>query len=126
MYQILSVIDDFADDTSFTRKSQLLHQLYIRGRHYMTSTITPTQVYTQISPIVRKSMTHLFIYRLGDYGNLEAIVEELGAICDKKTLLQIYHEAVSEDYSFLYVNLMSKDKRKMFMERFQRFNSKLN
>ena len=29
LYQILIVIDDFADDTNFTRKSQLLHQLYI-------------------------------------------------------------------------------------------------
>ena len=61
LYQILIVIDDFADDTNFTRKSQLLHQLYIRGRHYMISTITSTHVYKQISPIVRKSMTHLFI-----------------------------------------------------------------
>ena len=77
LYQILIVIDDFADDTNFTRKSQLLHQLYIRGRHYMISTITSTQVYKQISPIVRKNMTHLFIYRLRNYGDLEAIVEEL-------------------------------------------------
>ena len=61
--QIPTVIDDFADDTNFTRKSQLLHQLYIRGRHYMISTITSTQVYKQISPIVRNNMTHLFIYR---------------------------------------------------------------
>ena len=30
LYQILIVIDDFADDTNFTRKSQLLHQLYMR------------------------------------------------------------------------------------------------
>ena len=112
LYQILIVADDFADDTHFTRKSQLLHQLCIRGRHYMISTITPTQVLKQISPIARKNMTHLFIYRLRNYGDLEAIVEELGAIYDKKTLLQIYHEAVSEEYSFLYVNLISKDKRK--------------
>ena len=55
-------------------KSQLLHQLHIRGRHYMISTITPTQVYKQISPIVRKSMTHLFIYRLRSYNDLEPIV----------------------------------------------------
>ena len=84
----------------------------------MISTITSTQVYKIISPIVRKSMTHPFIYRLRNYGDLEATVEELSAIYGKKTFLQIYHEAVSEDYSFLYVNLMSKDKRKMFMERF--------
>ena len=118
-------MNGFADDTYFTRKSQLLHQLYIRGRHYMISTITSTQVYKQISPIVRKNTTHLFIYRLRIYADLEPIVEALSAIYDNKTLLQIYHEAISEDYSFLYINLMSKDKRKMFMERFQIFNSKL-
>ena len=76
LYQILIVIDDFADDTNFTRTSQLLHQLYIRGRHYMISTITSTQVYKLISPRVRKNMTHLFIYRLRNYADLQAIVEE--------------------------------------------------
>ena len=87
----------------------------------MINTIASTQVYKQISPIVRKEMTHLFIYSLGNYNDLESTVEELSAIYDKKTLLQIYHEAVSEDYSFFCVNLMSKDKRKLFMERFQRY-----
>ena len=83
LYQILIVIDDFADDTDFTRKSQVLHQLYIRGRHYMISTITGTQVYKQIPPIVRKNVTHLFIYRLRNYGDSEPIVEELSAVYDK-------------------------------------------
>ena len=121
LYQILIVIDDFADDTNFTRRSQLLHQLYIRGRHYMISTITSTQVYKAISNVVRKNMTHLFIYRLRNYSDLEAIVEELGAVYDKKTLLQIYHEAVAEPYSFLYVNLMAKDRSKMFMSKFDHY-----
>ena len=121
LYQILIVIDDFADDLSFTRKSTLLHQLYIRGRHYMISTITSTQIYKGVSPIIRKNMTHLFIYRLRNYGDLEAIVEELSAVYDKKTLLQIYHEAIDEPCSFLYVNLMQNDKRKMFMSRFEHY-----
>ena len=64
-------------------------------------------------------MTHLLIYRLRKYNDLESIVEELSAIFDKKTILQIYNEAVSEEYSFLYVNWMSKDKHNMFMERSQ-------
>ena len=38
LFQILIVIGDFAEDTNFTRKSQLLHQLYIRGRHYNINT----------------------------------------------------------------------------------------
>jgi len=54
IYQILIIIDDFADDTAFTRQSKSLHQLYIRGRHQMISTITATQVYKQISPVIRK------------------------------------------------------------------------
>ena len=59
------------------------------GSTYMISTITSTQIYTQISPIVRKNMTHLFIYRLRNYNDLESIVEEMSVIYDKNTLLQI-------------------------------------
>ena len=121
LYQKLIVIDDFADQHDFTRKSTLSHQLNIRGRHYMISTITSTQIYKGVSPIISENMTHLFIHRLRNYGDLEGIIEELNAIYGKKTLLQIYHEAVSEDYSFLYVNLISKDKRKMFMARFSHY-----
>ena len=74
----------------------------MRGGHYMISTITSTQVYKQISPIVRKSITNIVIYRLRNYGDLESMIEEMSAIYDiKKTLLQMYHEAVSEPYSFL-------------------------
>ena len=87
----------------------------------MIPTITSTQIYKGVSPIIRKNMTHLFIYLLRNFEDLEGIIEELGAIYDKRTLLQIYHEAISEDYSFLYVNLMSEDRKRMFMEKFQRY-----
>ena len=118
LYQIFIVIGGFAENHDFTRKSQPLHQLYIRGRHYMISTITSTQVFKQISPIVRKSMTHLFIYRLRHYGDLEAVVEEMSAIYDRKILLHIYNEAVDEPYSFLYISFMQRDKHKMFLHQF--------
>ena len=94
----------------------------------MISTITSIQVYKQISPIVRKNMTHLFIYILRNYGDLEAIVDKIiSAIYDKNTLLQIYHEAIDEPYSFLYVNLMQRGKSKMFFAKLHKvFNSKSN
>ena len=76
----------------------------------MISTITATQVYKGVSPVIRKSMTHLFTYRLRNYGDLESVVEEMSAFNDKKTLLQIYHEAIDEPYSFLYKSLMEKPK----------------
>ena len=87
----------------------------------MISAITSTQVYKQISPIVRTNMTHLFIYRLRNYADLQTIVEEMSAAYDPKTLLQIYHEAISEPYSFIYINIMQRVKSKMFMERFDRY-----
>ena len=33
MFQILIIIDDFADNPQFSRSSKLLHALYTRGRH---------------------------------------------------------------------------------------------
>jgi hypothetical protein len=120
LFQILIVIDDFADDPSFTRHSKLLHQLYVRGRHNSISTITSTQKYNVIAPIVRVNATQLYVFRLRNYKDLEAIVEELSAVTDKKTLLDIYHTATAEPFSFLFVNLMSHDKNKMFHIKFEK------
>ena len=114
------VIDDFADDPSFTRQSKLLHQLYVIGRHNSISTITPTQKYNVIAPIVRVNATQLYVFKLRNYKDLEAIVEELSAVTDKKTILDIYHTATEKPYSFLYVNLMSHDKSKMFFIKFEK------
>jgi hypothetical protein len=119
LYQILIVIDDFADDPSFTRQSKLLHQLYVRGRHNSISTITSTQKYNVIAPIVRINATQLYVFKLRNYKDLEAIVEELSAITDKKTLLEIYHTATDKPFSFLYINLMSHDKNNMFHIKFE-------
>ena len=118
IYQILIIIDDFADDTAFTRQSKLLHQLYIRGRHQMISTITATQVYKQISPVIRKNITDLMIYRLRNYADLEAILEEMSAVYDKKVLMKLYKIATDPPYSFLYINLTAKEKTNMFYMRF--------
>jgi HEPN domain-containing protein len=118
LFQILIVIDDFADDTNFTRKSTLLHQLYIRGRHNYISTLTSTQVYRQISPIVRKNMTHLFVFRLRNQADLEAITEEVSAVYGKSKFQEMYNTATSEPFAFLYINMMAKNKEDMFYMNF--------
>ena len=114
MFQILIVVDDFADSPELTRQSKLLHQLYIRGRRQCISTITSTEVYKVISPVVRKNLTHLFVFRLRNAADLEAWIEELSAVYDKKTLHQLYNLATEAAPSFLYINLMSKNKEDMF------------
>jgi ABC-type dipeptide/oligopeptide/nickel transport system ATPase component len=120
LYQILIIVDDFADDPSFSRHSKLLHALYTRGRHNMISTITATQKFSSIHPIIRVNATSLFVYRLRNYKDLETFVEEVSAVADKKTILELYNIATSEPYSFLYVNLVAKDKNDMFFVRFDK------
>ena len=73
-----------------------------------------------MAPIIRVNATELFIYRLRNYRDLEAILEELGAIADKKVILDIYNLATAEAFSFLYVNLRSKDKNNIFHIRFDK------
>ena len=62
LFQILIVIDDFADDEKFSKHSKLLNQLYIRGRHNMISTITSTQKFRAIGNIIRINITELYIF----------------------------------------------------------------
>jgi len=117
----LVVVDHFADDNRFSRHSKLLHSLYTRGRHNSISTITATQKFTALSPIIRVNATQLFVYRLRNYRDLETFLEELGALMkDKKTLLEIYTLATEKPYSFLYVNLMAKTVNNMFYINFDK------
>jgi len=120
LYQILIIVDDFADDPTFTRQSKLLHQLFIRGRHSSISTIVSTQKYYAISPIIRINATQLYIFKLRNYKDLESIIEELSALTDKKTLLDIYNLATDKPYSFLFINLVAHDKNKMFYINFEK------
>ena len=122
LYNILIVIDDFADNPSFTRHSKLLHSLYTRGRHLMISTITSTQVFNALSPIIRKNITQLYVYKLRNYKDLEAVLEELSALTDKKTLLEMYKLATDSPHSFWYINLIAKKIEDMF---FIKFNQRL-
>ena len=114
LYNILIVIDDFADNPSFTRHSKLLHSLYTRGRHLMISTTTSTQVFNVLSPIVRKNITQLYVYKLRNYKDLEAVLEELSALADKKVLLDMYNLATKEPHSFWYINSIAKKVGDMF------------
>ena len=86
----------------------------------MISTITATQVYKAISPIVRKNMTDLYIYIMRNQADLDAIVEEVSAVYDKKTILKMYQFATSEPYSFLYIRFTAKYANDMFFLRLER------
>ena len=120
LFSILIIIDDFADSPEFSRHSKLLHALYTRGRHSMISTITATQKFSSLHPLIRVNATELYIYRLRNHKDLETFIDEVSAVADKKTLMELYNLATSEPYSFLYVKLTAKTKNDMFFIRFDK------
>ena len=56
---MLVVVDDFADDPTFSRQSKMLHAHCSRGRHNIISTITATQKFSSVAPIIRVNATEI-------------------------------------------------------------------
>ena len=48
------------------------------------------------------------MYRLLNYKDLETFIEEVSAVCDKKSLLALYNAATEEPFNFLYVKLTNE------------------
>ena len=120
IFQILIIVDDFADDPVFSRHSKLLHALFTRGRHSFISTIVSTQKYRAISNIIRVNATNLYVFRLRYGGDLESLMDELNALTDKKTLLQLYNAGTAEPFSFLVIKLNAKKLNDMFYIRYEK------
>ena len=80
----------------------------------MISTIVATQKFVAIHPIIRTNATELYVYRLRNQKDLDAFLEELSALYDKKTLLRLYQHATEAPYSFLYVKLTASNRNDMF------------
>ena len=88
MYAILVLVDDFADSPHFTRNSKLLHGFYTRGRPFYINSIISSQVLTSISPIIRKNLSSLCIFKLSNNKEIEYIAEEYSGLTGgKKTCL---------------------------------------
>ena len=118
LYNILVILDDIADSPEIARHNKLLQSLYVRGRHAGISVITASQKAFILHPVIRVNATQLFIFRLRNRKELDSIVEELSALADAKTILEIYHTATAEDFNFLYVDLMKKNINEMFYKNF--------
>jgi hypothetical protein len=74
-----------------------------------------TQTFSCIAPIIRVNATALYVYKLRNE-DMEAFVEVVQAMLpNKKDLLDIYHMATSEPYSFLFMNLKAKNINDAFM-----------
>ena len=121
LMQVCIVLDDMMDDHHACRSSKTLEKLACRGRHLQASVICSVQKYRGMSPVYRINSSDLFVFRLTNQMDLDALLEEFSALASKKELLAIYKKAVEEPYSFLWIN-----KRAVPADTFrQRFDKRL-
>ena len=116
--QLLLVCDDFADSPKVVRGG-ILDTLFVRGRHMGISVLVLSQKYRLISPVVRVNCTALFVFRLRNYSDLQAIVEENSALADAKTIRGLYDRATSRPYGFLFIDLLSTELAETFYASFE-------
>ena len=120
LFNILVVVDDFADNPAFSRRDALLHSLFTRGRLAFISTICATQKFRALSNIIRVNATALIVFRLRSEQELLAIVEEISAVYPKDVVIGLIRHATAEPYSFLYVDLAARRPEEMFWLRFEK------
>eukprot|EP00439_Symbiodinium_sp_Y106_P007665 s9277_g1.t1 len=79
LYQILIVIDDFADQPELHRRTGdgALDTFFIHGRHMQISTWVSSQKLRLISAAVRVNMQFMCVWRLRNQLELEAVLEAL-------------------------------------------------
>ena len=74
-----------------------------------------------MATILRVNADTLYVFRLRNYQDLNTFLDEVSAIVDKKTLLQMYKTATDENFGFLTVKLTQRDKSKMCMIKFDSY-----
>ena len=116
---MLIVIDDYADNYKISHHP-LIDGLFTKSRHSQISVVIGSQKFRALSNIIRVNASNLFIYKIRNYSDLQAFLDEVAAIAPKDIILEMYKLATEEAYSFLTVNLTNKDKDKIFWIRFDK------
>ena len=97
----------------------MLNTLFVRGRHLCISTLVSSQKLRLVSSTIRVNLQFLCVWRLRNQHELESLIEEISAVYDKKTLMQMYRLSTDEPYSFWYILLTAKRREDMFFQRFE-------
>ena len=127
LHGICIVVDDFADDpkvmhaqSGASAGGSMLNTLLCRGRHLNISTLVSSQKLRLVSSTIRVNLQFLLVWRLRNELELQQVMEEVSAVYDKKTLMQMYHMAVDDPHSFWYILLTARRPEDMFFLRFEK------
>ena len=122
LFGIAVCVDDWADPPAVMASrsdGNALNTLLVRGRHMMISTFILTQKLRLAGSLLRTQAQALIVFRVRNRLELDAIIEELSAVYDKKILMEMYQLATAEPYSFWFINLGANRREDMFWLRFE-------
>jgi len=114
--QSLLILDDVTHSFPTGRKPSHISGLFTNSRHLGTSIWVITHKYNSMPSIFRNQLDCLYLYKTNSKGELESLKKDLPF--DEDTLETNFHEATSEPYGFLYIN-MTGHNPKMYNKRFE-------
>jgi hypothetical protein len=99
------------DDLVLEKNQRQLEEYFLRARKQNASLIYISQSYFAVPQMIRKNLTYLVIKQLANLPDLFRILREYSLGVDKKQLLKIYENAISDNkQDFLLVDLDAEPK----------------
>lgn len=103
--RMLFIFDDLVGSSLFGRsRDNVFKRLNTNHRHYSCSILMVTQAYKEIPRTVRINFSALILFEIPNEKEVETVYEENPLMLKKPQWLELYEYAVSEPYSFLYIN----------------------
>ena len=103
--KILIVFDDMIADIMTNKKLQsIIKELFIRCRKINISPVFITQSYFSVPKDVRLNLTHYFIMKINNKGELQNIAINHSVDIDYKDFIKMYRECTKEPYNFLTID----------------------
>ena len=103
--KLLFIIDDMVSDIVDSR-SNIILELFFRGRHYVLSTILTSQAYKGLPSKIRLNGSDIILFPQSSETEVDAIAQEnaYGGMSKKHFTKLFNHATTYEDFSFMYIN----------------------
>jgi hypothetical protein len=108
--RVLIIVDDSAGDWG---RSSALARLFMRYRHYNFSLIMTAQSFRTVPSVARVNASGYMVFRTENDSEIQKMEEEWPTIPHWRDL---YSEATSERYSFMYIDFRRMIVRKRFQD----------
>jgi len=104
--RVLVIFDDQVGSPLFSGQKQAYFKgINTKHRHHSASFIMVSQGYKEIPKTIRTNWTCLLLFKIGNMKELFVVYEEFQMGLSWDQWLELYQEATSEDFQFLFIDM---------------------